>query len=169
MAYVHNQFEVIMTPRRASDDNSEWQGHTLVSDMANPSTIGVALYSPMFFPVKVHACGVRIVDTAGGVSIARDYTFRQYPSNSPSSVGSASDNICTVGLPAGGYGATAAAGGNNRVIYRRVTANYVINPGTWVKVIATGDVSGVALQFGMLLSPAWDVPENVTQMVSSVT
>lgn len=168
MAYVHNQYEVIMTPRNLPTDYADEYGG-FVSDLANPSTVGLALYSPMFYPVKVHAVGIRWAAVAAGVSIARDFTFRRNPSNTPTAVGSASDNICIVGVPAGGYGATAAAGGVGRTIYRRVTANYVINPGTWVKVLASGDITGVVPQFGLLVSPAWDVPENVTNFVSSVT
>ena len=177
MAYPHSLYEVIMTSRftqvpsafTAVSGTQEWQGIPPVSDASSPSTVGVALYSPMFFPVKVHACGVRFADVAAGVSIARDFTFRRNPSNGPSAVGAATDNILILGVPAGGFGATAAAGGLNRVVYRKVTSSIIVQPGTWIKVLATGVVSGVNPQFGLLLSPAWEGFENITQMVSSVT
>lgn len=149
----------------------EWQGFATPTIAANPSLVGIALYAPMFYPVKVHACGVQIISAAdaGGLNNL-DYTFRHNPSNTPSAGGTASDNILVVGTPSNNW-VTAAAGGDLRTVYRRVTKNVIVRPGQCVKVLATGapTSAGFQIRCGLLVSPAWDVPENVTQMVSSVT
>ena len=171
MAYPHYMIEVQMTGRAYADAVSstpvgEWsQGGLIVG--ANPSTIGVAMWAPVLIPHKLHMVGMLLIDNAG-VSIARDFTFRVNPSNSASAVGAATDNVCILGFPAGGIGATAAAGAVNRPIYHMVTKNVVVMPGQYVKVLTTGAVT-MAARFSLLVSPVWEQPGNVTQMVSSVT
>lgn len=170
MAYVHNQFEVLMKSRftiSGAVTVPEWEGLCLATQALNASTIGLAYYAPMFFPVKIHACGIQVVQ-AGAAMGNYDLTFRHNPSNSVTAVGAATDNILVVGTPSNNF-VTAAAGGQLRTVYRRVTKNVVVSPGQCVKVLATGMVSDTLLRCGLLVSPAWDVPENVTQMVSSVT
>lgn len=173
MAYVHNQFEVIMTPRQWASDgptaaaavNGEYAG-VYFPTAANVSTVGIAAWAPILIPHQVHAVGMLMYEN-GGVSITRDFTFRLNPSNSVTAVGSASDNICVLGMTP--QTASVAAAGCNRPYYRRVTYSVIVQPGQYVKVLATGNVSGLLPRFALLVSPAWDVPENVTNMVSSVT
>lgn len=171
MAYVHNQYEVLMksryTPSVGGPTGLEWEGLALATMCLNASTIGLAYYAPMFFPVKVHACGVQVVQSGAAMG-AYDLIFRHNPSNTVTAVGSATDNILTIGTTANNF-VTAAGNGELRTVYRRVTKNVVVYPGQCVKVLATGMVSDTALRCGLLVSPAWDVPENVTAMVSSVT
>lgn len=183
MAYSHDLREVIMTCRNKplaspsqgpSGMQHEWTGIGHVSDFAGPSTVGVALWGPMFFPHKIHGVGVQYVQTDAGVSIPRDYTFRKVVSAGGVSVaGVASDNVCVLGDPGGGFGATAAAGGNLRVIYRPVTYTCIVKPGQFVKVLTTGVISGVAPRFGLMVSPVWAPPGTAAAptgvFVSSVT
>lgn len=167
MAYSNQMSEVYMTPwyRTAASafannvSGQEWHVAPFASDCPSPSVLGHAIWGPMFVPHKIHGVAMQYVQTNAGVSIARDWTFRKVVSAGGVSVaGVASDNVCVLGAPAGGFGATAAAGGNLNIIYRPVTYTCIVQPGQYVKVLATGVVSGINPRFGLLVSPVWAPP-----------
>lgn len=124
---------------------------------ASPTNFGAGAYVPLTVPMKIHRVGVRM---DGNVANPFDLVFWKHIENGATSW--ATD----IGNPTGEYFRMMVPSTANKAAYKMVTSNYIVRPGESLRCGATA-AQAVNAVVGLLVSPVWEQPANVTSMVQT--
>lgn len=163
MAYPHYLIEAKMEPTYVSTVAGATAPALLpytqqvalgVGLYTTPTGFGAGAYAPLAAPVKVHRIGVRM---NAAVANPFDLVFWKHIE------GGATSWATSIGNPTGEYFRMMLPTVIDKVVYKDVTGTYIVRPGESLRCGATAAQS-IQAMVGMLVSPVWEEPGNVTGM-----
>lgn len=171
MSYPHYAFEVKMSPASASTANvftAATLGQAVPASngivlnvVYTPTSVGAGIFAPLCVPHKIHMIGVRM---GANLTDPGDLVFWKRIEGGATGWVTAAPIFNPTGIAMRMAIPTTAATG--KVIYKNVTANMIVRPGeAWC--VGTTAVTDVKAAIGLLVSPVWEQPANVTGMLAA--